>query len=99
MAPPTPSEAAATPGMLEGAKAAIEYVETAFKNRHPAATVASSIRTSFPRAFVDQLVSLGTDKILGEVERMLPDSLLASPGGRRFVIDLVEQLRSTQSIG
>lgn len=85
VAPPPPSPM----GLSDG----LAYLTQAFANHQPAAEVARAAVALFGRAAVAPLVQADVDGIVKQVETLDRDSILASPGGRRYLRELVGALR------
>jgi hypothetical protein len=69
------------------------YLESAFRDSKPVADVARESARLFPASVLRALVTGGVDVVVGQVEKRSPSSVLATPGGRRYVRDLIEALR------
>jgi hypothetical protein len=90
-AAPTPAAAAApATTVLEG----LTYLEDAVRKGKPVADVSRESRTLFPAIFLQQLVSAGPERVLGEIEQRSPDSVLVSPGGKRYLRELIDVFRA-----
>jgi len=48
----------------------------------------------FPKSELHLVIQAGPERLLDEIERRSPDSVLASPGGRRYLRELVEALNA-----
>jgi hypothetical protein len=70
------------------------YLESAFRDGKPVAEVARESARLFPAGILRALVTGGPDLVVGEVEKRSPSSVLTSPGGRRYVRELLEALRA-----
>jgi hypothetical protein len=66
----------------------------AYEQHEAPDSVAQAIHASFSKSIINQLVSFGASRLGAEIARVNPDSLLASPGGRRFVVDILDALGS-----
>jgi len=89
--PSVPPTATVTPQFLSG----LSFVEAALKNNQPASEVARTATSMFSKAEVRAFCEAGADRIGAEVEAANPDSILASPAGRRFVRELIDALSGT----
>jgi hypothetical protein len=87
-----PAQTAAAPAatIVEG----LGYLESAFRDGKPVAEVARESVRLFPAGILRTLVTGGPDLVVGEVEKRSPSSVLTSPGGRRYVRELIEALRA-----
>jgi hypothetical protein len=76
--------------LLEG----MTYLEDAVRKGKPIAEVSKESVRLFPAIFLQQLVSAGPELALGEIETRSPDSVLVSPGGKRYLRELIDVLRA-----
>ena len=86
--PTTPAKRLLTPQLLQG----LSFVDSALQNGHAPNDVARTALSLFPRADLETLCAAGPEKLIAEVEASNPDSILASPAGRRFVRELIDAL-------
>jgi hypothetical protein len=94
----TPTESLAAteaPATSDELQHGLDQLETAFRARQSADTVAQAIQSALPKDLVSRLITLGAARILEEIERRNSNSLLATIGGRRFIADLLSKLGSS----
>ena len=73
------------------------FLETALRNGQPAEMVARSALRLFPRAEVAQLVAAGDEQLAVAIEKVAPESVLLSHGGRQYLGDLLGALKKELS--
>jgi len=85
----TAGRSAPTAAITDG----LGYLTQAFENQQPVADVARSALALFGRSAVAPLVDAGVDGAVKQIEAFDPNSVLGSPGGRRYLRELIGALR------
>jgi hypothetical protein len=91
---PPPALSTVDNGAVGDLAQGLALLEAAYNQHEAPNKVAETIRSHFSKGIIDQLVSVGASRIGDQIARANPDSLLASPGGRRFIVDILEALGS-----
>jgi hypothetical protein len=94
---PTAPIAAAAPAAAPAATAppatafieGVTYLEDAVRKGKPVAEVSKELLTLLPASYLRDLVRAGPELAVGEIENRLPESVLVSPGGKRFLRELL----------
>jgi hypothetical protein len=87
-----PTAAAAAPADTVGE--GLAFLEGAFRGEDAIEEVARSAKESFAASDLQALVAAGPEFLAAEIEKRAPDSLLASSGGKRYLRELVEAIKS-----
>ena len=86
----TPNPTGSSSTLAEG----LDFLEAAFKGEKPVDEVSRTASSLFPKSELRFLVQAGPDRLADEIEKRSPDSLLVSPGGRRYLRELTAALKS-----